>query len=509
MKTLKNFQKYRRFSSSSSSPSFTENVLETVKSFKEIPGPKPLPIIGNLWRYLPIIGEYSLERMYENGCYNLKHYGHIVREEISEKHKILHLFDPDHMESMFQQQQQYPYRRSHRALIKYRHERPDKYQSGGIFPENGDEWKRLRDLFKHYFLRPNFIQVYDQQLNEIVNDLIKMIRYERQKSNNYLNDDFQQFLYRWSLESICSIMLDARVGCLDRNNIDGAKMIDGGHKTLYAVMRTELYDGWEQKPTKDYECLVEGQDLMASVVEKYLNQRINAVESSSFNDENDKYEQTILEQLIRDPKITRKDLFGIVMDFIFAGIDTTSITAGFTLYFLAKNPNIQQRLAEELKQVVGDDGLFKAEHFNHTPLLKACVKETLRLRPISIGVGRLATNDMIIDGYHIPKNTMIITQNQVACQLPEYYCQPNEYQPDRWLGTNRNRQHRRYLYIPFGHGTRMCLGRRIAELELNILLANIIYQFRIECSPKLNIGQRTKLINLPDRPIKLQFIDRK
>ncbi|OTF82726.1 cytochrome P450-like protein, partial [Euroglyphus maynei] len=239
---------------------------------------------------------------------------------------------------------------AHRALIKYRHERPDKYESGGIFPENGDEWKRLRDLFKHYFLRPNCIDVYDGELNGIVNDLINSIRCERDESNGNLDDDFQQFLYRWSVESICSIMLDARIGCLDRANVDGAKMIEGGHKTLYAVMRTELYDGWQTRSTKDYECLVQGQDLMASVVEKYLNQRIDEIQSGQ---PNRSCEPTILEQLIRDPKITRKDLFGMVMDFVFAGIDTTSITAGFTLYFLAKNPNIQQRLAEELSRVRG------------------------------------------------------------------------------------------------------------------------------------------------------------
>lgn len=352
-----------RFGSlSSSTLSSTTNVIddgrEQVKSFKEIPGPKALPLIGNLWRYLPIIGQYSLERLYENGHYNLTHYGTIVREEITAKHKIVHLFDPDHMESMFRQQQ-YPYRRSHRALIKYRHERSDRYQSGGIFPENGDEWKRLRDLFKHYFLRPNCIHVYDRQLNEIVSDLILSIRYERDESTGHLDDDFQQFLYRWSLESICSIMLDARIGCLDRNNQDGANMIEGGHKTLYAVMRTELYDGWQSRATKDYQCLVEGQDLMAKVVEKYLNKRIEQIELDGNGGKTTT--TTIVGQLIRDPKITRKDLFGIVMDFVFAGIDTTSITAGFTLYFLAKNPNLQQRLFQEVDQVLGSDGFFKGK----------------------------------------------------------------------------------------------------------------------------------------------------
>lgn len=144
------------------------------------------------------------------------------------------------------------------------------------------------------------------------------------------------------------------------------------------------------------------------------------------------------------------------------------------------------------------------------PYLKACIKETLRLRPISIGVGRVATNDLIISGYNIPKGTMIITQNQVSCRLPEYYDKPEEFWPDRWLANNLMKMQRehRFLYIPFGYGTRMCLGRKIAELEMQILIANILKQFQIEYNHE-NINQLTRLINKPDKVMKLKFIDLK
>lgn len=247
---------------------------------------------------------------------------------------------------MFQQEDRFPYRRSHRALIKYRTERADKYRSGGIFPENGAEWARLRDQFKRNFLLVKNINQYDEKLNELVGDLVKMVRICRDDKSEVA--DFQQQLYRWALESICAIMLDTRIGCLEVNhdqNSEANRLIRAAHQTNDSVMRTEMYEGWQKRPTKDYQNLSDAQDVMAEICEKHLQKRIHS---------NDKPE-TILSQLIMDPKVDRKDLFALILDFVLAGIDTTSITAGFTLYYLAKHESIQNKVRQEIAQVVGNE----------------------------------------------------------------------------------------------------------------------------------------------------------
>lgn len=285
--------------------------------------------------------------------FNLSKYGKIMREEITANHRIVHLFDPKDMEEMFSQEGRYPCRRSHRALLKYRSERPHLYASGGIFPENGEEWARLRDIFKKHFLMARNINAYDLTMNQITGDLVSYIRVTRSAESGEVTD-FQEDLYRWALESICTIMLDTRIGCLGVNlseTSDPSRLIKAAHQTIHAVMKTELYSTWETRDTKDYKELVQGQDVMAEIVGKHLNARIKELESGLVTSKDD---NSLLAQFILNPEIDRKDLFAMILDNVLAGIDTTSITASFALYFLARHPQYQEKLREEVFQALGN-----------------------------------------------------------------------------------------------------------------------------------------------------------
>ena len=116
----------------------SESVAESpaTLSFDEIPGPRGLPLIGNVWRYLPVIGEFQLEKLDDIGRILNARFGPIVREHVFGNLNIVHLFDPVDMEVMFRNEGRYPERRSHRALGKYRTDRKDLYSSGGIFCES-------------------------------------------------------------------------------------------------------------------------------------------------------------------------------------------------------------------------------------------------------------------------------------------------------------------------------------------------------------------------------------
>ncbi|CAG7667369.1 unnamed protein product, partial [Allacma fusca] len=216
---------------------------------------------------------------------------------------------------------------------------------------------------------------------------------------------------------------------------------------------------------------------------------------------------TWMEDLNRTNDI--RDIVTMSADMILAGIDTTAFTSSFILYHLAQNDHQQQLLFDELKTLLPTwDTPMTSEILAKAGFLKRVVKESLRLNPISIGVGRQLTQDGIIGGHHIPQGTVIVTQNQVTCRLEEYFEKPNEFLPERWDPKNRGKRPHPYTMIPFGHGPRACIGRRLAEQNIYIVVAKLLRRFHVKWQGSRKLDSLSQTINKPDSPLKFVFTPR-
>lgn len=153
----------------------------------------------------------------------------------------------------------------------------------------------------------------------------------------------------------------------------------------------------------------------------------------------------------------------------------SSYSTSFALYHLARNPNVQERLHSECCQLLptAEDSINADSLAKKATYARAVLKESLRLNPISVGVGRILNNDMILSGYHVPKKTVVVTQNMVACRLAKHFDRPNEFIPERWLRNSDKLTVNPFLVLPFGHGSRSCIARRLAEQNILILLIRV------------------------------------
>lgn len=214
----------------------------------------------------------------------------------------------------------------------------------------------------------------------------------------------------------------------------------------------------------------------------------------------------------RGGKLSMEQVYINMAELMGAGVDTTATATQWLLHLLAINPDKQQILHEELKAGMDSDGSVTPEFLaKKAPYLKACVKESLRLRPVLVGTSRVLAKEAIIGGYKLPKGTFINLLDFAMSTNEENYKNAKSFEPERWLSQDNERitwkaAGDRFASLPFGFGPRMCVGRRFAETQMYILTSKIVRNFTIvDKNGGSLIEPRTQMIMMPSEKVKIRL----
>lgn len=164
-----------------------------------------------------------------------------------------------------------------------------------------------------------------------------------------------------------------------------------------------------------------------------------------------------------------------LMTVFLAGHETTATALMWTFYLLTQHHQVLKKLKKEVKEVVGD-GELTFQHLHQLKFTKACVNESMRLRPPVWVIGRMATEDNMVGDYFIKKGTTVLVSPYIVHRHKDYWKNPEAFDPERWE-TEEVKQMDKYAYFPFAAGPRMCIGNNFALLEADIILTKIIQQF--------------------------------
>ncbi|PRQ50514.1 putative cytochrome P450 [Rosa chinensis] len=168
-----------------------------------------------------------------------------------------------------------------------------------------------------------------------------------------------------------------------------------------------------------------------------------------------------------------------------SGTDTMSVTLQWTMANVVKYPRVQNRLVEEITEVVGvGNEEMKQEDLQKMHYLKAVVMEALRLHPPGhFVVPHSLTEDIVLDGrYMLPKNCTVNFMVAEMGRDPSVWDEPTEFKPERFLSDGDNVQcditgSKEIKMIPFGAGRRICPGWGLSMLLLEYLVANLIWKY--------------------------------
>jgi cytochrome P450 len=198
-------------------------------------------------------------------------------------------------------------------------------------------------------------------------------------------------------------------------------------------------------------------------------------------DATDEHEAVLSNSQIRDE----------VMTLLFAGHDTTTSTIAFLFHELARNPDASARLLAEQDEVLGG-AAAQASHLNgeSLPQLEMAIEETLRMYPPAWIGPRRSVASFEFEGVPVPAEAYVNYSSWASHHLPDVFPEPERFLPQRFAPAAKGLLPKG-AYIPFGGGSRTCIGMRFGQLEIRTIATAILSRYRLELPAdfKLSIRQ--------------------
>ena len=211
-------------------------------------------------------------------------------------------------------------------------------------------------------------------------------------------------------------------------------------------------------------------------------------------------------------QFTDEDLVHTLRDMFAAGFETSSQTMRWALAIFANRPDIQSKLHKELDTTFPEVHFLSVRNTEKLPYLRATVYEVLRFTSLApLSIPHSSTADAVIEGYSIPKDTMIIPNLWSVNRDPKMWKDPDVFNPERFLDGDGKEIDMKLVpsFMPFSTGHRRCLGENLTYVELFTFLAGLLLNFRfsLEGSQEFDMTPECHII-LTAKPYTLKVEER-
>ncbi|KAL6067322.1 Cytochrome P450 family-dependent fatty acid hydroxylase [Balamuthia mandrillaris] len=391
---------------------------------------------------------------------------------LSDPLRIIWLFNPDHVHYFLETNFKNYERRTPNVHFK-------KLFGEGIFVANGKSWKRQRQTARHLFYPTHLetmVPIF-QRNGDVLLSQLNEARIDKKPV------DIQELFMRFTLDSIGEIGFGHSINSLNQP-VAFSHAFNEAQRAAEAEARNPLKRFVKDRDfEKHYETL-------HAFTREIIHKRKAA------NDYHDRTDMLSRFMCGKDPitnePFTDESLEDILLNFFIAGRDTTAILLTWTFYLLAKNPDVEQKLIDEVDTVLkGEKPTMQT--VSEMPYLRKVLDETLRLYPPVPSDGRTAKDDDVLpDGTKVPAGTILVYSAYVMGRSKEHWDEPLRFNPDRWDKPLKNPR----AFVPFHAGPQTCLGKPMAYLEAKMVVSQILQKFRFRLVPGHEVFP-TKSIVMP------------
>lgn len=329
----------------------------------------------------------------------------------------------------------------------------------GLFFLDGLEWHQMRRKMNPIFLKSVGLESALEHSKRVTDRLILSL--EKRVSEAPTDLDMEPILHEWSVESTLSTLYGTS---FDEPKEDINHFIQNVHQMFAAsaTLQTQSAEQACQESSQDWQDF----DSSATSMMKYLQRNFNTGKAQ----ENDGL-TSHLAQVFENEQVQR-----IANDLLIAAADTTSITTLWALYLMTINePQID------------------------IPA-KYAIKESMRLFPVAPFLTRIQQKPLSLGNYQLQPGQLILISIYAMARNSNYFKNPEAFLPNRWI-RNKGGINHSFASLPFGFGVRSCIGKRLAENQMEYLIQKLFGRFKISVLNEKPVGMKMKMIGIPDTKI--------
>ncbi|EDW00775.1 probable cytochrome P450 4d14 [Drosophila grimshawi] len=447
-----------------------------------IKGPIALPLLGNA--PLIMIGE-SAETMLDLLWRLINKYGKFISFSLFNEIAFI-TADPRMIEAVLSSQKPITKNKLYNLLTDW--------LGTGLLLSTGKKWFKRRKIITptfHFKILEQFVEVFDQQSAVMVEKL-----YDRADGKTIINmfpvaclaaldiiaetsmgvklnaQHKPDFPYVQSVKIVSNIMAERFMRPLQRFNFT--------MRIFYPLIYRELNQ--HIKSMQDFTDSVISERRYT--LQKSLKESNQNSKSAEDDDVGSKRRMALLDVLLQSTvdgqPLSNEDIREEVDTFMFEGHDTTTSAISYTSYLLARHPEVQERAFREVVEVIGNDKSkpITMRDLGELKYLECVIKESLRLYPPVPMIGRNLTEDITLDGKRFPADSNLILLIYHAQRDPEYFPEPEKFNPDRFSPENINNIDV-FAFAPFSAGPRNCIGQKFAMLEMKSTISKMLRHFEL------------------------------
>lgn len=452
---------------------------KTEKPHTSIPGPPPLPLVGERGNFLrffasPFQGLLDLHRRYGD-----------IAGLTAGSSSMVCAFGAEHNrrvlsdDATFLADSQPPFPIPEGSALK-------RLMQGDMMAKNGDDHRRLRRLVMPAFQKARLLSYCD----DIVNSTERWLRGVVPGTTVDISAALLDLMLDVILQCLFGIDASADTDPLGPLAIS---VLEGYSSPLNIILPFDL-------PGTPFRKLLRSCEMMEGRLLRLIRERhANAGGRDAFSILVHAHEED-------GSRLSDEELVAQSSLIYVAGYETTAMSLTWTLLMLALHPEVLCDVEDEVDAVLRGEPP-KIEHIERMPLLDAVIKETARLLPATpILSFRLVGEQVTLGTLTLAKGSKLLLSPLITHRMGDVFPQPTRFLPDRWSRIVPTP----FEYMPFGAGPRMCLGAAFASNAARLILPMILQRLRFSLAPDSRVSLQLKGISMaPKNGLRMQVVSRR